>query len=74
MNVDKKLVDRAKVQIYASQMMIFISATTCEYQTCNIVIIKKIRKISNLIGVRNQGFFALMLPWEIMHDFSTTEE
>ena len=42
LNVDKKLVDRAKVHIYASQMKIFISATTCEYQTCNIVFIKKI--------------------------------
>ena len=41
LNVDKKLVDRAKVHIYASQMKIFISATTCEYQTCNIVITQK---------------------------------
>ena len=55
LNVDKKLVDRTKVHIYASQMKIFISAPACEYQICNIVIAQK--------DMKNQRFGRYKKLW-----------
>ena len=55
LNVDKKLVDRTKVHIYASQMKIFISAPACGYQICNIVIAQK--------DIKNQRFGRYKKLW-----------